>query len=195
MATTRDVAQAERDLIRNCHSGLDASTLQRRVLRSLRRLMSVDAAFFATADPGTLLFTGAYAEEPLDTATPLFLDNEFGTDDVNKFASLATSAVHVASLDSATRLDRRSSGRYRDIMAPLGLGDELRAALVAGTDCWGYLCLHRTDHPLGFTAQEAALLARAGPHIAHGLRQAVLLHRGAPAGTSRVPGWCCSRTT
>ena len=50
-------------------------------------------------------------------------------------------------------------------MRPLGLGDELRAALVAGTQCWGYLYLHREDHRTGFSRAEAALITRLGPHI------------------------------
>jgi len=53
------------DLVRQCHSGLDVPGFQRQLLRAVRRLMPVDAVFFATADPETLLFTGAYAEEPL----------------------------------------------------------------------------------------------------------------------------------
>ena len=97
----------------------------------MRRLVPADAAFFATADPESLLFTGGFAEEPLGTATPLFLDNEFGAEDVNKFAALATSSSHVASLDSVTLGDRFASPRYREIMRPLGLGDELRVALLA----------------------------------------------------------------
>ena len=168
---------AEQEIIRHCHSGLDVGEVQRRVLRSLRRLMSIDAAFWATADPETLLFAGASSEEPLTESAPLFLDNEFGCQDVNKFTALATSARHVASLDAATGGDRLSSARYRHIMRPLGLGDELRAALVTGSYCWGFLCLHREDHPLGFSPVEAAVLARVGPHIAHALRQAVLRAR------------------
>lgn len=178
--------QAELDLIRRCHSGLQTVDVQHQVLRLLRRLMPIDAVFFATADPETLLFTGAYSEEPLAASTRLFLENEFGCQDVNKFASLATSAQHVASLDDATGRVRLSSARYRDIMRPLGLGDELRAALVAGSECWGYLCLHRMEHPLGFTPAEVAVLARVGPHIAHALRQAVLHTQ--PAGAGDVPG-------
>jgi DNA-binding CsgD family transcriptional regulator len=182
---TRDGGQqAERALVRACTSGLDVPELQAEVLRALRRLMPVDAAFFATADPETLLFTGATAEEPLDRATPQFLDNEFGGDDVNAFAALARSPVPVASLDAATRSDRWASPRYREIMRPLGLGDELRAALLAGVDCWGYLCLHREDTAGGFAPAEVGLVARLAPHIAHGLRSAVLV-----AGAGRHDGW------
>jgi DNA-binding CsgD family transcriptional regulator len=180
--------RAERELVRLCHSGLELPALRTGVLRSLRRLMPVDAAFFATADPATLLFTSAYSEEPLAAATPLFLDNEFRDADVNKFTALATASTHVSSLDAATHGDRWSSGRYRDIMRPAGLGDELRAALTTGQDCWGYLCLHRTDHPLGFTAAEKAIVARVGPHIAHALRQSVLLHSMTSAVEEQRPG-------
>jgi DNA-binding CsgD family transcriptional regulator len=180
--------QAEHELLRHCHSGLDVAALRHQVLRSLRRLMTVDVAFFATADPDTLLFTSAFAEEPLGAATARFLDNEFGSDDVNKFASLAVSATHVASLDDATRSDRSASPRYRDIMGPLGLGDEMRVALIAGAECWGYLCLHREDDWLGFSPSEAAVMARLGPHIAHALRQAILLHGSPATNDTLAPG-------
>jgi len=180
--------QAEQEIIRHCHRNLDSGDVQRRVLQSLRRLMPIDAAFFATADPETLLFTGASSEEPLIESAPLFLHNEFGCQDVNKFTALATSARHVASLDHATGGDRLSSARYRDIMRPLGLGDELRAALVTGSHCWGFLCLHREDHPLGFSAAEAAALARVSPHIAHALRLAVLCARFTSLGETPGPG-------
>src|SRR5215831_1436819 len=90
-------------LIGRCYAGLDASGLREEILRRLRRMLPVDAAFFATVDPMTLLFTSAVADEPLGAATPLFLENEFGREDVNKFAALAESADPVASLDRATR--------------------------------------------------------------------------------------------
>ncbi|MEO5842186.1 MAG: LuxR C-terminal-related transcriptional regulator [Acidimicrobiales bacterium] len=151
--------------------GFDSTAFRREALRRLRALVSIDAAFFATVDPVTLLFTSAVAEEPLGAATALFLDNEFAHDDVNKFASLANSPDHVGSLDRATRGDRASSSRYRDVMAPLGLGDELRVALIAGGACWGVLCLHREDSPLGFSADEIDLLRRLGPHLGEGLRR------------------------
>ena len=170
------ITRAEAEVIRQCRRGLDLAGVQREVLRALRRVMPVDAVFFATADPETLLFTGAHSEEPLSDATALFMANEFGGVDVNRFASLALAPAHVGSLDAATHRDRAASRRYRDILRPLGLGDELRAALVVDGQCWGYLCLHREDDPLGFTPAETALVARLGPHIAHALRQSMLLH-------------------
>lgn len=181
MSARASKIRAEQDLVRHCHAGLDVDALHVQVLRGLRRLMPLDAVFFATADPATLLFTGAYAEEPLAGATVLLMDNEFGARDVNKFTTLAASTTPVATLDAATRGERLDSPRYRDIMRPIGLGDEMRAALTVGSECWGYLCLHRADGPLGFTQAEADQLARVSPHIARGLRQAVLLHSASSA--------------
>jgi DNA-binding CsgD family transcriptional regulator len=176
-------------LIGRCYAGLDAAELREEILRRLRRMLSVDAAFFATVDPMTLLFTSAVADEPLGAATPLFLENEFGRDDVNKFAALAESADSVASLDRATRGQRSASARYREIMGPLGLGDELRAALVTKNGCWGALCLHREDASNGFDAREIDLIRRISPHVAAGLRRAVTIGPVAAAGAeAAVPG-------
>jgi hypothetical protein len=77
--------------------GLDVSAFRHAALNQIRSVMTVDAAFFATVDPATLLFTSAYADAPLAAATPLFLENEFGQADVNKFSSLALSSDPVGS--------------------------------------------------------------------------------------------------
>lgn len=185
MPRSAGALRAEREVIRLCHSGLDDGGLQRLAVPALRRVLPVDAVFLATADPETLLFTGAWAEEPLDRATAQFLENEFGGDDVNKFAALATSASPVASLDQSTSGERTASRRYQDILRPLGLGDELRAALLSGPSCWGYLCLHREDCDLGFTSAELRAVRRLGPHLAHALRAAATLTGTTSPGAAR----------
>ena len=157
-------------IVRLCSAGLDPDALRREVLARLRRLMTVDAAFFATVDPATLLFTSVVADDPLQTVAPQFLANELGGGDVNTFAVLAEARGHVRSLDDATRGERAASERFRDVMAPLGLGDELRAALVVDGWCWGVLCLHREGAAAGFDVRDAELLRRLGPHLARGLR-------------------------
>ena len=154
-------------------SGLDVASFQAEALRRLRALITIDAAFFATVDPETLLFTGVSSEEPLLEAASLFLENEFGHDDVNKFASLAHADDPVASLDRATRGDRSESARFRDVMAPLGLGDELRVALLSRGRCWGVLCLHRAAAAAGFGSDEIALVRTVAPILADGIRRGI----------------------
>jgi hypothetical protein len=132
------MAAAERRidaLGRRCYVGLDAATLRDEMLTGLRAILPIDAAFFAVVDPATMLFTSILAEEPLGEAGALFLENEFGQVDVNKFTALAIAPDHVKSLDAATSDDRRTSARYVEVMAPLWLGDELRAALVSAGRC------------------------------------------------------------
>ena len=138
-------------LVARCYAGLAADRFPHEMLNRLRRIVPVDAAFFATVDPVTMIFTSAVSEEPLLDAAPAFLENEIAGADVNRFTDLAVSANPVGSLDRATAGDRWRSPRYREVMAPLQLGDELRAALVTGGRCWGVLCLHRQASPSGFT--------------------------------------------
>lgn len=180
--TNRQVAA----LISRCYVGLDAFQFRAEVLRRLRGILSVDAAFFATVDPVTMLFTSAVADQPLLQVAPLFLDNEFGHEDVNKFAVLAESVDPVGSLDRATRGNRPASSRYREIMAPLGLGDELRAALISNKGCWGVICLHREDASHGFDNRDVAVIRQIAPHVAESLRRAMTIGLAAepPAGST-----------
>jgi DNA-binding CsgD family transcriptional regulator len=180
------------ELERLAASGLDVATFQAEALRRLRSLLTIDAAFFATVDPETLLFTGASSEEPLVDAASLFLDNEFGRDDVNKFASLANARDPVSSLDIATRGDRGGSARFREVMAPLGLGDELRVALRSRGRCWGVLCLHRAAAASGFDDAEVALVRQVAPLLADGIRRGIAVAAagrpglGSPDGTGVI---------
>lgn len=175
MQQTRLAEQAGREVVRLCHSGLDSSTLRDEAIKRLRRAIPLDAAFFATADPATLLFTGVTVDEVLERATPQFLENEFVQDDVNKFGWLARGGQHVGALSEATGGELPRSPRYRDILAPMGFGDELRAAFVTGSACWGFICLHREQANMPFSPGEAALLTRLAPHLAEGLRKALLI--------------------
>jgi hypothetical protein len=78
-------------------------------------------------------------------------------------------------LGEATEGELALSPRYQEILAPMDLGDELRAALVVGSKCWGFMCLHRERSGPNFTPAEAAFLAKLTPHLAEGLRTALLI--------------------
>ncbi len=143
MDLSPSVERARREIVRLCHAGLDGPTLTLEVLGRLRRAVGIDAFWCATADPATVLFTGATREEIPDDATPRFLTNEFLQEDINKFAALASSSQPVNSLYAATGGEPERSPRYRDILVPMGFGDELRAALTVGGACWGVSCRPR----------------------------------------------------
>jgi DNA-binding CsgD family transcriptional regulator len=187
-----DKSKAEktrRDIVRLCHDGLDARTLWPEILRLLRRVVPVEAAFFATVDPATLLFTGSTAEASLQPARQRFLKNEFLQTDVNKFIQLAKRTVPVSSLYEATHHNLQRSIRYREILVPLAMGDELRAVLRSKGVSWGALCLHRERSSPNFTPAETAFFEQLGPHLAEAIRRAALLGDATtPAASTDAPG-------
>lgn len=163
-----------RKVIRDCHvASDDLASLRKRLMDRIRRVVPLEAVFFGGADPETLLFTSRWAEAPLAASAPLFLANEFGAAfDVNRFASLAGAQRPVGTLDQATRGNRAESPRFREIMAPLRLGDELRVALRTGKTTWGFLCLHR-EGKTGFSPRDIAALDAIAPHAGEALRRIV----------------------
>jgi DNA-binding CsgD family transcriptional regulator len=171
----RSAERVRQEIIRLSHAGLDSKTFRVEAVKQLRRAIPVDVSFFATADPATLLFTSAVVDDVLACATSQFLENEFLRDDSVKFVSLARACSPVDSLGAATRGELVLSPRYQEILEPLDLGDELRAALRVGSKCWGFMCLHRERSSPNFTPAEAAFLARLTPHLAEGLRTALLI--------------------
>jgi hypothetical protein len=184
----KTAARARREILRLCHAGLDSRALRLAVLKALRPVAPFDSFWGATVDPTTLLFTGSVIDGIPEHATPAFLANEFLQDDANKFVALARSSAPVRSLSAATAGNLGQSARYREILAPLGLGDELRAALLSDGTCWGVLCLHRQRDDPPFTAADVAFLRQVTPHLAEGLRTALLLARAETVPGADGPG-------
>jgi DNA-binding CsgD family transcriptional regulator len=163
------------EILRLCHSTLDSRTLRIELLKRLRTVIPFDYIFFSTTDPTTQLFTSAVLDETPTWALQQFLENEFLQDDFNQFRYLLNHRQSIGVLSEQTQNELRRSQRYRDILMPLALGDEMRAVFVTNGACWGTLCLHREQSAPEFTTAEAAFLARLTPHIAEGLRKALLL--------------------
>jgi DNA-binding CsgD family transcriptional regulator len=173
------------EIIRLCHSTLDSRTLRVEVLKRLQTVIPFDCTFFSTTDPATLLFTSSLLDFTLPTWARLrLIENEYLQDDFNKFLDLLKNHLPVGVLSEQTQDELRRSQRYRDILTPLALGDEMRATFVSNAACWGTLCLHRERGAPEYTAAEAAFLAQLTPHIAEGLRKALLL---AHASTTTAP--------
>jgi DNA-binding CsgD family transcriptional regulator len=184
----RAAARIADDSVRLCHAGLDSRTLRVEALRLLRRVIPVDSFWFATADPATLLFTSSVVQDIPEHATAAFIANEFLQADVNKWVQLARASPCANSLYLATHGQLDISPRYREILAPLGFGDELRVALRDGSSCWGFMCLHREQSSPAFTSEEVAFLSRLAPHLAKGLRNALLIGNADVVPGSNGPG-------
>jgi DNA-binding CsgD family transcriptional regulator len=174
-------------IVEICRSGLAPEALRDRVLPRLRRAVPFDAAFWASVDPTTLLFTHPHQQKIPPETVPYFIQNEFLDEDVNKWTALARERLGVRTLAQATGGDMEASSRYRDIFQPLGLGDELRAVLRVGGACWGYICLHREPGP-PFSRQEIDYVHRLAPHLAEGIRAGLLVSTAEIADVADVPG-------
>ena len=154
-ADGRDVGSAGDDVRRGAgeshggdrggrRSGRPPEEVRDELLPRLNRAVPFDAAFWATTDPGTLLFTQAHQQALPPETIPAFLANEFGGEDANPFAELAVDMVGVGTLAAATEGVLQRSPRHNEILAPLGLGDELRAVLRRDGVVWGVLsCIAR----------------------------------------------------
>jgi len=187
MTMSASAQRALRELDRLSHSGLDTRAFRRAALRRVRVVVPVDAAWFATADPATLLFTSAVVDDVLRPHASDFIRNEVFEDDVNQFRKLARGPRLVGTLDLETDGRRERSRRYREILEPLALGDELRVALIEGGRCWGFLCLHR-GRGAGFAPGEVRFLRRAATHLAVGLRAGLLLESVSTGADPDGPG-------
>jgi DNA-binding CsgD family transcriptional regulator len=179
---------SKREIIQLCHSGLDARSLRVELLKRLRTVIPSDYVFFSTTDPTTQLFTSSVLDDAPTKILGQFLENELLHDDFNKFLFLLRNRLPVGILSEQTRHELDRSRRYRDILAPMDLGDEMRAVFVNDAACWGTLCLHREQAETEYTRAEADFLAQLTPHIADGLRKALLLENASLAKTLDGPG-------
>jgi DNA-binding CsgD family transcriptional regulator len=162
----RDAAQS---IIELCRAGLDPETLRERLLPRLRRAVPADGLWWATSDPATLLFTSTYQEQIPERTKPFFIENEFVSDDVNKWVDVARHPGGVRTLHDATHGVMTESVRYTEIFHALGFGDELRAAFSVHGSCWGFLCLHR-EAGQPFSTADARFVEVIAPHVALGIR-------------------------
>src|SRR4051794_1900903 len=108
----------------------------------LKRAVPFDGACWHTLDPGSDLIT-QHRLQDIPDRFPVLADNEYGTDDVNKFTQLARARRKARTLSEATGGHPERSARFRDLLTPAGIGPELRSAFVADGATWGALILVR----------------------------------------------------
>jgi DNA-binding CsgD family transcriptional regulator len=110
-----------------------------------------------------------------------------GREDVNSPGVLARSRDPVGVLSAATGGDLVRSTRWRDVLAPYGVGDELLCVAADELGAWGDVILYRDSDDPPFDAEDAQLMRRASALLARGLRRHALAPREdagrAPSGT------------
>ncbi len=139
--------------------------------RRLRREVAFDASVWLATDPETGLPSGPARLENFDAARCLrSWELELLSEDVNPFGALARADVPAAALGLATRGHPARSPRFREVLAPAGFGDELRAVMRVGGYTWGaFALLRRSDQPTFGRADVARVSSLSSP-IAEALR-------------------------
>lgn len=163
--------EAVRDVEEICRLDLKPKVLRRRVGERLGQLMTASAWGFATVDPKTLLLcdevsAGLSAESALAS-----LHNEYLTDDVMKFSTLARSPVVAGTLSTATGGEPERSSRYRTVLPLIDARHELRASLVVSGRCWGAIGIYRSGAEPDFSAVDVAVLQRLSAPLGAALRR------------------------
>jgi DNA-binding CsgD family transcriptional regulator len=179
------------DLVELACSGYDFPDYAQRAIKLLDSAVAIDAWCVMTADPVTLLITGAVGEN-LPTSEPEnaaeFFRIEYSGEDYINFSDLARTGAKVGVLSEATGGELQKSPRWRVLFGPAGLGDQMRTVCADGSACWGYLALHRKKGALDFTRSEAKLVSALSRQLAEGIRLSLLVENADEVTVPEGPG-------
>jgi DNA-binding CsgD family transcriptional regulator len=140
----------------------------------LKRVVPFDGACWQTHDPGSDLII-QHRLQDIEDRFPILAQNEYASDDVNKFADLARAKRKAATISQATDGHPERSARYRDLLSRGGYGPELRTAFVADGSSWGSLIMIRWAGQPEFQEHEVDLLADASALFARAVRRGLVV--------------------
>jgi hypothetical protein len=153
----------------------DPDALDEALLGHLQRMVGCGPMFVAAVDPMTMHFVRQARRDIPDDAALRFMSHEMSVPDVVKFQALAAARDPVDSLFHATDQAPAGSARWRDVIEPLGWGDELRVAVRERGQTWGFLCLHRTAGEVAFDDGDALAVRGVIPVLAAAFRRMSLV--------------------
>lgn len=180
-----EVAAARERLLRVA-ADADIVNVLEAAMAALHHVTRFTWATVMTVDPQTLLPTGAVVEgfEPSDCVP--FWEAELSAPGFNAFVDLARRREPVASLSDATDGDLDRAPMFRSMYASMGASDELRAAFLVGTTCWGVAVLVRSEADGPYGDADVAAVRDLAPVIARLLRDATRSLTAAGAGSSAM---------
>jgi DNA-binding CsgD family transcriptional regulator len=171
------------------HAGLGGQALEDASRRMSKALLFDASCWFGT-DPATIMpTTPVHIENIHPGHCEAYWENEYSTEDVLMFRDLARSPAGGGSLVTTTDGMPTRSRRYRELLAPRGFGDHLRAALRVGDNTWGVVDLFRNVGREPFSERDVELVAAHGNELASSLAElATSADHSKPASTSEGPG-------
>lgn len=182
-----DVRSTQAEVARACLAATDAIVLYQVVAAQIQQVVPCDRWCAALVDPATELTTGGYHRNIAlpDALAARMLEIEV-SGDVNSLGDLLRAPGGVSTLGRATGGHPDRSARYRDVLAPVGLGPEMRALLPDHGGVWGVFGLFRDSTSTDFSDRDLRFMAAVAPRIGKAVRRCLLMsemeHRDSPSG-------------
>jgi DNA-binding CsgD family transcriptional regulator len=179
---------------RSCRAATDPMALYREVARTLDRAVGVDRWCGLLLDPATVMNTGGYHDEGLPFEyLPRLLELEATGADVNALPVLARDRAGISTVHRRTRGRPERSARFRDVLAPAGLGSELRVVLRDRRRPWGALVLFREAGSPDFSDADLRLVSALSGDVAAAVRRTLLVSEVAHRDADTGPGMAVLR--
>jgi DNA-binding CsgD family transcriptional regulator len=184
------VTWARNDLIDRAAAADSVAELFDAAATRLRQVVPFDGTVWLAVDPATGL-----PSAPTWTASPHVVSGdacqrawelELLIEDVNLFRGLARARTPAAGLRMTTDDRPKSSARYRELLRPSGIADELRGVLRSDGSPWAYLILFRQAGRPAFSTLEVDLVASLSRPLAAAVRDHSRI--GPQAADSDSPG-------
>ncbi|MGH3145273.1 MAG: hypothetical protein ACRDTR_05675, partial [Rubrobacter sp.] len=160
---------------RLCYAGLEEGALLREAAERTRRVVPLEMYCMHTNDPASGLVTGGVLSDAgYGDVARVALERVQFEDDVTPFGWMVKRRLAALSLSESTGGKPARALRYREVMVPLGAEHEVRGVFALDGELWGSITAMREPDSPDFDAREVAFFRRVAPHLAAGLRAAVL---------------------
>ncbi|MEJ1178959.1 MULTISPECIES: helix-turn-helix transcriptional regulator [unclassified Pseudarthrobacter] len=181
--------RARREIAALATGGLDVADLYASAMAVVRQTVPFEQACWAGVDPESLGMTSVTNWRPwpvTDEYAARFAESEYTGREPNTFAELLQRPRPVARISDAPHREVVRSIRINDLLLPLGLDHELRAAFRVDDACWGVGSLFR-ESGHDFTDREVEFLDAVTATLAAATRIAVrAAHQARPAAVGPV---------
>ncbi|MGV9317296.1 helix-turn-helix transcriptional regulator [Streptomyces sp. NPDC003691] len=169
--------------VRAAAAATDVDEFFEGVMRAVRPVLGSEVWAGITVDPATLMVTGGHYRQAVPVRyLPRMLDIEYREGDVNGLPQLARGPAPVGVLGDAVGGVRDRSPRYRDIIRPLGLTDEVRILLRDRYGAWGALILGTGPDTPPYGPEADAVARGIARPLGESLRRLHLARRAGRAG-------------
>jgi DNA-binding CsgD family transcriptional regulator len=185
---TQALDRPRRSVSRLCRAGLGTSELLERLAAAIKEAVAYDAICIGATDPATVTFTTAFGIGLGDKEASGFFENEYSQEDYAKYAVVASRRPPVAVLSIETGGNLVRSRRYREMLRPIGLENELRACFLDGPSCWGAAVLLRRLGEPDFSSGEVGFMASVALLVGRALRTALMLEAANLDANASSPG-------